>query len=55
MSNLIRQRSIEGLKVDDSFKYSRTFTREETEHFGDITRDYNPVHYDLRWTEAKRF
>jgi acyl dehydratase len=55
MPNYIRQRAIEGLKVGDSFKYSRTFTQEETEHFGDITRDYNPVHYDLRWADAKRF
>ena len=55
MPNLIRQRAIEGLKVNDSFKYSRTFTHEETEYFGDITRDYNPVHYDFRWVEAKGF
>jgi len=40
MPNLIRQRAIEGLKVNDSFKYSRKFTHEETEYFGDITRDY---------------
>lgn len=37
------------------FTYSRTFTREETELFGDMTRDYNPVHYDPRWAEAKGF
>ncbi len=28
---------------------------EKTEYFGDITRDYNPVHYDFRWVEAKGF
>jgi acyl dehydratase len=55
MPNPIRQHAIEGLKKGDSFAYSRTFTQEETEIFGDITRDYNPVHYDLRWTEAKGF
>lgn len=31
----------------------RTFTRKETERFGDLTRDYNPVHYDRQWTEEK--
>ena len=51
----MRQQAIEGLKENDSFTYSRTFSQEETKDFGDITRDYNPVHYDLRWTEAKGF
>ena len=55
MPNLIRQQAIEGLKENDSFTYSRAFSQEETEDFGDITRDYNPVHYDRRWTEAKGF
>ena len=55
MANPIRQSAIQGLKEGDSFTYSRTFTQEETEHFGNITRDYNPVHYDLRWAEAKGF
>lgn len=45
MPNYMRQRAIEGSKVSDSFKYSRTFTQEEAEHFGDIARDYNPVHH----------
>ncbi len=55
MPNPIRQRAIEGLKAGDTFTYSRTFTQEETESFGDMTRDYNPIHYDLRWAEAKGF
>ena len=55
MPNPIRQQAIEGLKEKDTFAYSRTFTQKETEIFGDITRDYNPVHYDLRWVEAKGF
>ena len=55
MPNPIRQRAIKGLREKDSFTYSRKFTREETEIFGDITRDYNPVHYDHRWAEAKGF
>ena len=55
MPNPIRQQAIEGLKAGDSFTYSRTFTKDETEHFGDVTRDYNPVHYDLRWAKSKGF
>jgi len=51
----MRQRAIDGLKEGDSVTYKRTITQEETELFGDITRDYNPVHYDLRWAEAKGF
>ena len=55
MPNPIRQQAIDGLKAGDTFAVSRTFTQEETVLFGDITRDYNPVHYDTRWTQAKRF
>lgn len=55
MPNPMRLRAIEGLKAGDSFVLKRTFTREETHIFGDITRDYNPVHYDGRWAEAKGF
>ena len=51
----MRQQAINGLKAGDSFTYKRSFTQKETELFGDMTRDYNPVHYDIRWTEAKGF
>lgn len=55
MTNIMRQKAIVGLKQGDTFVYKRTFTREETLDFGDLTRDYNPVHYDGRWTEEKGF
>ena len=55
MPNPIRLRAVEGLKQGHSFTYSRRFNQQETELFGDMTRDYNPVHYDLRWAEAKGF
>lgn len=55
MSNGMREKAVSGLKEGDIFEFSRTFTREETQEFGDLTRDYNPVHYDTRWTEAKGF
>ena len=55
MTNLIRQKAIDGLKQGDIFVYKRTFTKEETLEFGDMTKDYNPVHYDERWTGGKGF
>jgi len=55
MPNPMRQKAVEGLKVSDSFTYSCTFKKEVTEQFGYITRDYNPVHYDLRCAESKVF
>lgn len=51
----LRQAAARGLKVGDRFRIRRTFTEEETRAFGDLTRDYNPVHYDSRWSAAKGF
>ncbi len=51
----IRQRTIEGLRPGDTFTVRRTFTEELTRTFGDLSRDYNPVHYDLRFAAAKGF
>lgn len=55
ISNPMRQRAIEGLREGDAFTYTRIFTQGEAELFGEMTRDYNPVHYDQRWAEAKGF
>lgn len=43
------------MRAGQVFEFSRTFTRGDTEAFGDLTRDYNPVHYESRWAEAKGF
>ncbi|MBW1711965.1 MAG: acyl dehydratase, partial [Deltaproteobacteria bacterium] len=51
----MRQRAIAGLKLGDSFVFSRTFSQAETESFGDLTRDYNPVHYDRRFAQVKGY
>lgn len=51
----MRAKAIEGLTAGDSFRYRRTFTEAETIAFGDLTRDYNPVHYEPRWVQAKGF
>jgi len=51
----IRQKAIQGLKVGDSFSISRTFTEKDVTHFAEITRDYNPVHFDERFSRVKNF
>jgi 3-hydroxybutyryl-CoA dehydratase len=55
MTTTARQHAIKGLEQGDSFIYKRTFTHEDTMSFGDMTRDYNPVHYEHRWAEQKGF
>ena len=49
----IRRRTIRGLKPGDRFSVSRRFTEADTRRFGDLTRDYNPVHYDDRFARSK--
>lgn len=51
----IRRRTIQGLRPGDSFTVTRTFTEELTRTFGDLSKDYNPVHYDQRFAGAKGF
>jgi len=36
-------------------RFSRTFTEEDVKLFGEITRDYNPVHYEPRFAREKGF
>jgi 3-hydroxybutyryl-CoA dehydratase len=55
MVNSIREKAVKGLKPGDSFTSARRFTKEDTITFGDLTRDYNPVHYDTRWTDEKGY
>lgn len=51
----IRKKAIEGLKVGDTFTARRTFTEHEVVHFADITKDYNPIHFDERFARVKKF
>jgi 3-hydroxybutyryl-CoA dehydratase len=51
----IRERTIEGLRPGDTFTLARTFTEELTRAFGELSRDFNPVHYDRRFAGAKGF
>jgi 3-hydroxybutyryl-CoA dehydratase len=50
----IRRKAIEGIKVGDTFSISRTFTKHDVLEFADISRDYNPVHFDKRFANVKR-
>jgi len=51
----IRQKAIAGLKAGDSFTIKRTFTEADMIAFAGITRDYNPVHFDERFSGVKNF
>jgi 3-hydroxybutyryl-CoA dehydratase len=51
----IRKKTIRGLRVGDTFTVSRRFSEEDMTAFAHITRDYNPVHFDPRFSGAKGF
>jgi 3-hydroxybutyryl-CoA dehydratase len=51
----IRRKAIAGLQPGDVFHVSRTFTEQDVLAFAGISRDYNPVHFDQRFTEVKNF
>jgi 3-hydroxybutyryl-CoA dehydratase len=49
----MRKAAVAGLQPGDSFEITRTFGQAETEAFGHLTRDYNPVHYDPEFCREK--
>jgi 3-hydroxybutyryl-CoA dehydratase len=51
----IREKAIAGLQVGDSFVVSRIFTEQDTAAFAEMSRDYNPVHFDQRFAQARNF
>jgi len=51
----IRKKTVEGLQTGDVFSILRTFTESDVIKFADISRDYNPVHFDRRFSEVKNF
>jgi 3-hydroxybutyryl-CoA dehydratase len=50
----IRNRTIQGLTVGSTFTVSRTFMERDMLTFAEITRDYNPIHFDERFVVAKK-
>jgi acyl dehydratase len=51
----LRQRAIDGIKPGDTFTATRTFSQEDTRALGELIRDYNPVHYDERFSASWGF
>ena len=52
---VMRSRAVEGLVVGDRFVISRSFSADEIESFGRLSRDFNPVHDDQIYIELKGF
>ena len=51
----IRNKTIQGLALGDKFIVTRRFTEGDTMAFADVTRDYNPIHFEKRFTDVKDF
>jgi len=51
----IRRKTVEGLKTGDTFSVLRTFSEQDMMRFAEISRDYNPVHFDERFAKVKNF
>ena len=51
----IRRKAIERLKQGDVFNVLRTFTEQHLLAFAEISRDYNPAHFNERFAEVKNF
>ncbi|MCB2185492.1 MAG: acyl dehydratase [Deltaproteobacteria bacterium] len=51
----LRQQAAQGLALGDKVTVTRTFSYEDTLAFGELTQDYNPVHYDLGFAQGKGF
>ena len=51
----IRNRTIQGIKVGDTFVVTRKFVEDDMLAFADVTRDYNPIHFDERFVKTKNF
>ena len=51
----IRKRAVEGINKGDSFSITRKFTEKDMNDFAGVTRDFNPVHFDIRFANTKNF
>lgn len=50
-----RERATEGLQIGDTFITSRVFTNDDVLLFAQISRDYNPVHFDTPLVKLRNF
>lgn len=51
----IRNKAIQGLSIGDTFVVTRQFTEKDMRSFADVTRDYNPIHFEKRFADVKNF
>ena len=51
----IRNKTIQGLALGDKLVVTRRFTEADTMAFADVTRDYNPIHFEKRFTDVNNF
>ena len=51
----IRKKTVAGIKKGDTFTVSRIFTEQDVSRFAEISRDYNPVHFEERFAHVKNF
>ena len=51
----LRERATEGLQVGDRFTKVRCFSAADIHQFAQVSRDYNPVHCDVRYAQLRRF
>ena len=49
----LRVKAVKGINVGDQFSVTRTFTEQDAIDFARTSRDYNPVHFDERFANAK--
>lgn len=49
----MRKKASGGLAAGDIFSVSRTFNEQDVFQFADISKDYNPIHFDERFAKAK--
>ena len=49
----IRKKTVEGLKVGDTFTVSRTFDEQDVQEFSNMTKNFNPVYFDEKFVNAK--
>ena len=50
----IRKKAIKGLEKGDTFTVSRTYSEQDVIQFADISRDYNPIHFEEQFSHAKK-
>ncbi len=53
--SFIREKTVAGLKTGDTFSVSRTFATADVIRFAQISKDFNPVHFDDRFARLKKF